>query len=99
MVNAVMTLARLPVAAAADPGRNIPKRPSVTGRQGCGSENLRGFKAGLEDRSKSISHGTEGAPTQASCREKPRNDLATLENEIRETMPETTDFMIQVCAA
>lgn len=56
--------------------------------------NLRGFKAGLAA-AKAEATALK-RPTEDKRREKPRNDLATLENEIRETMPESAqDFMIE----
>ncbi len=56
--------------------------------------NLRGFKAGLNAAKTEAT--TLKRPTEDKRREKPRNDLATLENEIRETMPEVAqDFMIE----
>ncbi|MGD9922485.1 MAG: indolepyruvate oxidoreductase subunit beta family protein, partial [Pseudorhodoplanes sp.] len=56
--------------------------------------NLRGFKAGLmaaRTEATAIRRATEG-----KRREKPRNDLVTLEHEIRETMPQSAqDVLIE----
>ena len=54
--------------------------------------NLRGFKAGL------MAARTEATafrrPAEGKRREKPRNDLATLEREIRETMPQSAQDIV-----
>jgi len=56
--------------------------------------NLRGFRAGLAAARSETT--TLRRPVEAKRREKPRNDLASLEREIRETMPQQSqDVLIE----
>ncbi len=65
-----------------------------SGRQGGGRQPAR--LQGRTDCSKNRSHRPEAPHRRQAPREAAPNDLATLENEIRETMPESAqDFMIE----
>jgi indolepyruvate ferredoxin oxidoreductase beta subunit len=90
MINAVMLGAiagcgKLPI-----PAEEFERAIRAEGK--AAEANLRGFKAGL------AAARTETTalrrPPEAKRREKPRNDLATLERDIRETMPQAAQDVV-----